>query len=162
MCHVWPRLPCDAGNTSNFSRTFRPHPCQGSGGLWRWHPSACSVGPGNKWVLELHFPVQGLHTNCGSQHRFKSQPAHSGPVLFLELWGPWTHGPASHCSFPPRCWEISNLQAKKGRGLGSSEEAMRAGIFIWSWLGLGRKGGVHMQGDMRSSLGPHPLDIAGD
>lgn len=39
---------------------------------------------------------------------------------------------------------------------------MRAGILIWSWLGLGRKGGADMQGAVGSSLGPYPSDLAGD
>lgn len=51
---------------------------------------------------------------------------------------------------------------QKERGLGSLEEDTGAGIFVWSWLGLGRKGGVNMQGAVWRSLGPHPSDVAGD
>lgn len=51
---------------------------------------------------------------------------------------------------------------QKERSLGSSEEAMRAGILIWSWLVLGGKGGADMQGAVGSSFGPHPSDVAGD
>lgn len=51
---------------------------------------------------------------------------------------------------------------QKERGLGSSEDAVRAGILIWSWLVLGRKGGADMQGAVGSGFGPHPSDLVGD